>query len=251
MTGVRTAAVILVCLPALVGQHPPDSRQRPTSKVWVGRYQEIEDYLRTGECVSVQQFGPARAARCTLRPGGPVARMAWRSMPPGPHRGFRESYKTEIAAYELDKLLKLDMVPPTVGRQLLGADGAAQLWVENMVDGTARDSPEEADRSHWESQLALMAMFDNLIGNKERNRANMLRDAAWNLVLIDHSRAFGTDTDLVHAMNRIDEGCWARIESLTPHQLDVALGAWLGEDQIRAILQRRETMRTGIRSLPK
>lgn len=251
MTGLRAVAVILACLPVVVGQQPPDSRQQPTAKVWVGRYQEIEDYLRTGECVSVQLFGPARAARCTLRPGGPVARMAWRSMPPGPHRGFRESYKTEIAAYELDKLLKLDMVPPTVERQLLGADGAAQLWVENMVDGTARESPEGADRAHWESQLALMTMFDNLIGNKERNRANMLRDAAWNLVLIDHSRAFGTDTDLVHAMNRIDEGCWARIESLTPNQLDAALGAWLGEDQIRAILQRRETMRTGIRSLPK
>lgn len=251
MTGVRAVALILVCLPAVIGQQPPESRQGLGAKVWVGRYQEIEDYLRTGECVSVQVFGPARAARCTLRPGGPVARMAWRSVPPGSHRGFRESYKTEIAAYELDKLLKLDMVPPTVERQLQGAEGAAQLWIENVVDRKAGESPEGANREHWENQLARMTMFDNLIGNKERNRANMLRDAAWNLVLIDHSRAFGTGADLIHEINRIDAECWARIENLTPNQLDVALGAWLGEEEIRAILQRREKMRTKIRALPK
>ena len=46
--------------------------------------------------------------------------MAWRSLPPGVYRGFRESYKAEIAAYELDKLLKMDMVPPSVERQLEG-----------------------------------------------------------------------------------------------------------------------------------
>jgi hypothetical protein len=221
------------------------------ANVWAGRHQEIEDYLRTAECVSLEVLGTGQAARCILRPGGPVARMAWKAGPPGPHRGFRESYKAEIAAYELDKLLKLDMVPPTVERQLQGADGAAQLWVENIVAGKAGESPEGSNRAYWENQLARMTMFDNLIGNTARNRANMLRDAAWNLVLIDHSRAFGTGTDLVREMNRIDGDCWARIESLTRSQLDAVLRAWLGEDEIRAILERREKMRAGIRTVPK
>jgi hypothetical protein len=52
-------------------------------------------------------------------------------------------------------------------------------------------------------------------------------------------------------MNRIDGECWARIESLTRSQLDAALRAWLGEDEIRAILGRREKMRAGIRTVPK
>ena len=46
--------------------------------------------------------------------------MAWRAVQPGVDRGFRENYKTEIAAYELDKLLKMDMVPPSVERQIQG-----------------------------------------------------------------------------------------------------------------------------------
>ena len=64
--------------------------------------------------------------------------MAWRPLPPGLDRGFWQSYKSEIAAYELDKLLKMDMVPPTVERQLHGANGAAQLWVEKH---RGRDGP--------------------------------------------------------------------------------------------------------------
>ena len=199
----------------------------------------------------MEALGPNRVARCTLRPGGPVARMAWRSLPPGIYGGFWQSYKSEIAAYELDKLLKLDMVPPTVERQLQGNTGAAQLWVENVFGVKADESPSESNRADWEAQLVRMTMFDDLIGNRDRNQGNMLRDAAWNLILLDHSRAFGAGTELPHKLSRIDEGYWARIESLTRDQLDAALHAWLGENEIRAILDRRERMRVDIRSLPR
>jgi hypothetical protein len=33
---------------------------------------------------------------------------------PGRQTGYWESYKSEMAAYELDKLLDLQMIPPTV-----------------------------------------------------------------------------------------------------------------------------------------
>ena len=87
-------------------------------------------------------------------------------------------------------------------------------------------------------------MFDNLIGNRERNLGNMLRDAEWNVILLDHSRAFGVGTELPQKMRRIDAAFWARIESLTRPQLDAALRAWLGEPEIQAILDRRDRMRS-------
>ena len=125
----------LVWLPFLIA---PGSAQRTSpesaalgSKTWVGHYQEVEEYLRTAECVTVDNFGSKKSQggpalkRCVLRPGGPVSRLAWKSFPPGsPYRGFRESHQAEIATYELDKLLKLDMVPPTVERELEGHSGA-------------------------------------------------------------------------------------------------------------------------------
>lgn len=251
MIQLRRLAVLLFCVPAFLGQGPPPSTDGAGARIWVGRHQEVEEYLKTAECVSMETLGPNRAARCTLRPGGPVARMAWRPLAPGVYRGFRESYKAEIAAYEIDKLLKLDMVPPSVERQLDGKTGAAQLWVENVSDLKASPSPDASRRADWETQLVRMAMFDDLIGYGDRNLRNMLRDASWNLILIDHSRAFSVRTELPAKLTRIDGPLWNTIESLTRTQLDATLKAWLTDDEIQAVLDRRERMRAEIKLLQR
>jgi len=245
----QTVVLLLGLLPMWPAAEQAASAEKVSAKTWVGRYQEIEEALRTEECVSMEVFPPQYLSRCTFRTGGPVARMAWRPLRPGPDRGFSESYKTEIAAYELDKLLKMDMVPPTVERQIQGNSGGAQLWVEKIVDATGPEPTDGESRAHWDAQLARMAMFDNLIGNRERNRRQMLRDDGWNLILIDHSRAFGAGTQLHHKMARIDDEQWAKIEALTRSQLDGALRAWLDTSAIDAILKRREAMRAEIKLL--
>ena len=251
----------LLWLPAISSQGPP-SGEPPGAKTWVGRYHEIEEYLRNADCVSMKWFAPNHAARCTLRSGGPIGGMAWRPMPgertgvvPGGasviRQGFRESYMTEIAAYELDKLLELDMVPPTVERQMHGIKGSAQQWVEDVVDATDPAVPEGKDRTHWESEQLRMTMFDMLIGNRARVRGNMLRDKAWNLILVDHSRAFGTGIKPVGRLTAVDRAVWARIEGLTRGQLEQALQAWLDQDEIEVILKRRDMMRADVKSLLK
>ena len=60
---------------------------------------------------------------CYLAPGGPIEAFAWKPIRPGMYRGYHESYKAEIAAYELDKLLGLDMVPVKVERRIRGDRG--------------------------------------------------------------------------------------------------------------------------------
>ena len=251
MNGLRSVAALLLCLPAVAGQGHPASDERPGAKVWVGRYAEIEEYLRTAECIRVESFGPGRAVRCTLRPGGPVARMAWRSLPPGVYRGFRESYKAEIAAYEIDKLLKLDMVPPSIERRLDGVIGAAQLWVENVAPLTGNASPGPSTRAQFDQQLVRMTMFDNLIGYRDRNAANTLRDGGGNLILIDHSRAFSPSPDLPTRLTGIDLVLWQKIGTLTRPQLSAALGRWISQEEIAAILDRRQRMKAEIASLSR
>jgi hypothetical protein len=257
MAGLRQLVSLLVSLAAVVALAPVGGMQPVStgtsgggSKTWIGRYQEVEEYLRTAECVQLEALGlrkapeaPPALSRCTLRGGGPVSRLAWTSRPPGVYRGFRESYQFNIAAYELDKLLRLDMVPPAVERELHGRKGVAVFWVENISDLTKGAVPGASDRAHWDTEKARMMMFANLTGDRERNPGNLLRDSAWNLILIDHSRAFPTDTELPHVLNRIDEDLWDRIERLTRKQLDAALGPWLDADQIAAIIERREKMR--------
>ena len=251
MTLLRRGGPLLVLLPALLGPGKPASSPRQDARIWVGRHHEIEEYLRTAECVSMESIGANSFGRCTLRPGGPVARMAWRPQRRGAFRGFRESYKAEIAAYELDKLLELDMVPPSVERQLGGSSGAAQLWVEGVTPWNNEAPPGEPERTRWTGQVVRMRMFDDLIGNPDRNRGNMLHDAEWNLILLDHSRAFPVVPGLPQRLSRVDSGFWTKIERLTRAQLEAALGAWLDHNQIEAVLERRERMRAEIVRSPK
>jgi hypothetical protein len=172
--------------------------------------------------------------------------MIWKPLDPIVYRGFRESPKADIAAYALDKLLQLEMVPPVVERELQGHRGAATFWVENIRSMADGGSPGISERAHLENQLTRMRMFDNLIANGDRNAANILRDAAWNLILLDHSRSFGTRTELRHGLHAVDRDFWARIDKLTPKQLEASLRPWIEQEQITALLQRRERMRAGI-----
>jgi len=251
----RRRALLMLCLctaggvECIQGQQST-AAQETSSKIWVGRYQEIEEYLRTAECVTLEKLGSdMQHGRCVLRPGGPVARMAWMPLPPGIYRGFFTSYKTEIAAYELDKLLKMDMVPPSVERQLQGVTGAATLWVEKVDAWKGEVPPGQDSRVVWDKQRARMTMFDALIGNRDRNQANVLRDGAWNLILLDHTRAFGLTSELSPPLSRIEKDYWDRVLGLTRKELDTKLGPWLDEKQISAILDRRERMKAAIDAL--
>ena len=249
-------ASVVICLLALGGltSSPAPSREQPSgSKTWIGHYQDVEAYLQTAECVTVENFGSGPsveakplARRCVLPPGGPVKRMLWQAMTSGPYRGFKESPTGNLAAYELDKLLQLDMLPPVVERDLLGHKGAATFWVENAQAVTAEKPADASERARWESQLARMAMFDNLIGNWERNPNNVIRDDRWNLVLLDHTRAFGTGTDLRYPMPEIDDDLWSRIVKLTRRQLDSSLARWLTPEEITALVARREKIKAEI-----
>ena len=73
--------------------------------------------------------GVTHPRRAFLRPGGLVESVAWKVLPPGRVSGSWESYKSEIAAYELDKLLNLGMVPVAVEKQWKHEIGAAILWL--------------------------------------------------------------------------------------------------------------------------
>jgi hypothetical protein len=158
------AAILLAALPlGAQAQEPaagPPSAPQATpaaagAKVWIGRYAEFEEYLRTApiERVTSIPIGVTKPKRAFFAPGGLAASAAVKHLPMGVRAGFWESHKSEIAAYELDRLLGLDMVPPTVERRVEGELGAVTLWVEGCkmikdVDQKACPRPVE-----WAKQV--------------------------------------------------------------------------------------------------
>jgi len=72
-----------------------------------------------------------------------------------------------------------------------------------------------------------------------------------NLILIDHSRAFPTNPELPRKMPRVDGPLWGAIQSLTRAQLGDVLRAWLADDEIDAIIQRRERMKAELSTVSR
>ena len=228
----------------------------PAGRAWSGRVAEIENYLRTAPIVRTQRTdrGVTEPVRAFFAPGGPIASMTWKAIPPGVRNGFFESYKSEIAAYELDKLLALGMVPPKVERRIDGDVGVAVMWVDgakSFADLGGAPNPPPARVAIWNREIMRAKMFHNLIGDIDPNLGNWLIDSEWRVTLIDQSRALTTTTKLVHEMRQIDGPLWTRMRALTVGGLTRDLSAWLGPHEIRALISRRDDMQKKIDRLPR
>ncbi len=215
---------------------------RPTgSKIWIGHEAEFEAFLESAPIERIEQIpvGVTKPQRAFLAPGGLAASLVFKPLTPSRTRGYWESYKAEIAAYELDKLLGLGMVPPTVERRVEGKVGSAQLWVDDCVLLKDRDTTKAPNIGAWNRQVYRQRVWDNLTGNIDRNQGNLLMDEAWNLILIDHSRAFTATTRMPFEMRRIDREFFARLKALDEATLKERLGKWLF-DGPKPILKRRD-----------
>lgn len=232
----------------------PPAATAQCARSWTGREPAITAYLATAAVTTMEAvpIGVTKPQRGTFAPGGPVARFAWKALPPTRRSGFSESYKAEIAAYHLDRLLGMDMVPPVVERSIDGKVGAAVLWIEGTT-GWNKDKPAQGPEPEWSRQVSRMKLFDQLIANIDRNQGNLLYDHDWHLFLIDHSRAFTTrtSTDGISAINTVDRRVWQKMDALTADDLSRALGDWLTPNEQKALLTRRDRMRQAIDKLVK
>jgi hypothetical protein len=224
------------------------------ARIWIDQRSVIEAYLRTADVVKMDDVGTGvtRPRRAHTAPGGPIESFTWKPIAPGRYHGYWESYKSEIAAYELDKLLALNLFPPAVERTIDGELGAAVMWASptksfKQLGGVPHPPP--AQLQHWNRQIIRAKMIDNLIANTDPNLGNWLVDPAWNIVLIDHSRAFTATQKMTHTMTRIDADLWARMLALDRPGLSAALGGWLSDDEIDALLRRRDVMKKKIDAL--
>ena len=236
-----------------LAQAPAPAATAPAvARVWDGRPAEYEEFLRTApiERVEMIPLGVTRPRRAFFAPGGLARSAAWKPLRPSYQGGWFESYKSEIAAYELDKLLGLGMVPPTIERTYQRETGALVLWLEGVKSWEQALALPKPDS--WSRQLARMKLFDDLIGNPDDNKGNLLVDGEWNLYLIDHSRSFMEDRNMLpQKLDHVETALWEKMAALDEPGLKAALGAWLSDKQIRAMLARRDRMKTTIDDLVK
>lgn len=170
---------------------------------------------------------------------------------------FQDSWRTEVAAYEMDKLLGLGMVPATIERMSPydNQPGSLQLWVEaSMSEAKRRERAIiPTDASKWSNQLTAMNIFDALIYNTDRHPDNLLITDKFDVRLIDHSRTFRPNGELRNKddLSRFPRPLLAKIEGLDRPTVERVLGDYLSLTQIDGIMKRRQLLLDVVKELSK
>ena len=174
---------------------------------------------------------------------GPVSR---KELDSGVELQFQDSWRTEVAAYELDKLIGLGMVPATVERSYGGKHGSLQYWVDSAMTEQSRLEKKlnPPNRVEWENQVAKIRLFDNLIYNTDRHLDNLLITDNWVIRLIDHSRTFRPFEQLKspEKMTTFSRSLLTNLEMLNEPMLKQHVGKYLSNYQIQGLLKRRDAI---------
>lgn len=166
-------------------------------------------------------------------------------MPTGREANFIDSYKHNIAAYRLDKLLDLGMVPVTVGRKVRRKAASVTWWVDDVLmveKERVRKKIRPPNAQNWNEQLYAVRIFDELIFNMDRNLGNLVITKDWKVWMIDHTRAFRFHKKLRNSKNLVkcDRQLLAALRGLAYESLAKELSAYLNKAQIRALVARRD-----------
>jgi hypothetical protein len=245
------AATLLLSAP-LAAQGPPASSATPT----LSTPEEREAFLSGARVVRTRPAskGITNTLRVTLSDGVVTHDASVQSIDEsravfesarGTELNFKDSWRFNVAAYKIDRLLDLGMIPPSVERRFNAKVSSFTWWVDDvLMDEQERYQKKRRAPSiqDWNQQMWVTRLFDQLIANVDRNLGNLLIDKSWNIWLIDHSRAFRLNAELRSPENlsRVDRSLLNRLRQLDRESLRSATSGYLTGQEIDALLSRRD-----------
>ena len=227
---------------------------------------EIERFLTEAPIVRLGETlgGVTRSRQAVLQLEGVSHFAVWKTIDEkrtgvtslgraGSEINFRDTWKTEVPAYELDKLIGLKMVPAAVARTYRNTEGALIAWVDLGMSEAERLKKQLAppNSAAWSQNMANVQLFDNLIYNIDRHSNNIWITKNWDIILIDHSRSFRPFNELrteigAPPLLEVAARRAGKARSRHPRQEDVEVSR---RSQIGALLARRDAILARARRL--
>lgn len=158
---------------------------------------------------------------------------------------FVDSYKYNIAAYEIARLVGLDdMMPVTVERRWRNQIGSLSWWVDDvLMDETDREKSNTSPPNvlRFARQRQQMVIFAELLRDVDRNKGNVVYTKDWRLMMIDFSRAFRLDHALRNpdTVQHCDRALYRKLEELTEADVKRVTNKYLTTQEIEAVMARR------------
>ena len=160
---------------------------------------------------------------------------------------FRDTYRYNIAAYRLARLLELDNVPMSVERSVEGRPAAVTWWIDDvMMDegDRVKKKVNNPNALRGSGYVYRHRVFDELIQNRDRNLGNLLYTSDWKMWMIDHTRAFRLGRNLLKQdqLVRIERSFFENLKKLTPASVTEAVRTSLIKQEIDALIVRRDVI---------
>ncbi len=152
-----------------------------------------------------------------------------------------------LAAYRLDRLLDVHMVPATAARTIDGREGLLIAQPARLLTEAQRVEQQlyRPNHCYGTSAYALLAAFDALLGFRTRNADNLAYALpSWQLHLRDTHKALGGSSALPQyaAPPQLPAGFAERISKLNREQLEEEFDGLLKKNEIKALLKRRDAI---------
>ena len=205
---------------------------------------QLQELLEQGEILSVDKNSAGSLSRTVVKVSdGTHTVDAIFNKPKG-----RDFYPS-VAAYRLDRLLQLEMVPVTVIREVEGKNGSLQFLPVNIINEADRSAAGEGGNA-WcaiTDQWPAMYVFDVLVYNEGRSKRRMVYDkSSWRLILSEHDRTFsskkGRPGHLKKAPIPVSAGWKNALAELTDEVLAESFSDVLDKKRLRALQSRRDEL---------
>ena len=163
-------------------------------------------------------------------------------------RGGRDFYP-EVAAYKLDQLLELKMVPVTVKRKVGRSEGSLQFLPPKLSDEQQRSQTNRGGSAQCplDQQWSAMYVFDTLIFNEGRTFDRMTYSTdVWKLILVGHDKAFTTSKKRPRHLAEVDlavgQGWRDALTALTDDVIEQEFDEVLDKRRRNALAARRDAL---------
>jgi hypothetical protein len=158
---------------------------------------------------------------------------------------FVDSYKYNIAAYELAEMLGMDdMIPVYVERSWQGNPGSISWWLPVKMDEEDRKKQgiQPPDPDAWNNQMYKIRVFDQLVYDDDPNLTNVLIGPDFKIYRVDFSRAFRLYKNLRDPKNlvRCDRQLLEKLKALDANQVSERTKHYLSKDEVKAVMARRD-----------
>ncbi|GIL18517.1 MAG: hypothetical protein BroJett040_22680 [Oligoflexia bacterium] len=202
------------------------------------REKELAQTLRNGEFKFAQKLAGGHTDPNLVQFSSGI-RAVWKPLP----KHSRQD-NLEVAAYLVDHMLGLDVVPMTVPRAVNGQNGSMQYYIADAQSGN-----KHREYYHRKKGPMSLRLLDYLISNSDLWGGNLLVTPSGKVIAIDNAATFRPyirpteeaklRTELTQIINL---QYYRKLKNLTEQEIQRQLQPYLSQQRIEALITRKDML---------